>query len=109
MEGGLVKVSLGRRTFEYELFLSNEDLVVPTYRALHPKTELRSEGTQDERAQEFADKVRSNRDKAVLAQALAAKADRDPAIRLDPPGYIARAIRWATAGEWEETDVSATD
>jgi putative ATP-dependent endonuclease of OLD family len=109
LESGLLRVWLGRRTLEYELFLSNEDMVVSTYRELHPMTEPPSGGEQDERAQQFADRVRSNGDKAVLAQAIAAKADADQTIRLTAPGYIARAIRWVTAGEWEDDDAPATD
>jgi len=94
LKAGLLAVFLARRTFEYELFLANEDLVLSTYRRLHPRTDFAFAGTPGERAVQFATKVRDNRDKAVLAQNLANRIDSD-SPPLAVPDYIQKAIRWA--------------
>ena len=106
LAGGLLRVALARRTFEYELFLSNEDLVVATYQELHPKTNLDFDGTPECKAGKFADKVHTNRDKAVFAQTLAAKVQRDRSLTLNVPAYIEKALRWTVKDEWQEEDGS---
>jgi putative ATP-dependent endonuclease of OLD family len=97
---GLLRVVLARRTFEYELFLSNPELVISTYRNLHPQTNLDFPGTAEDKAAAFAGKIHDNGDKAVFAQALAAKVQADNSITLNVPTYIETAIRWAAKGEW---------
>jgi putative ATP-dependent endonuclease of OLD family len=102
LEGGLVRVVLARRTFEYELFLSNEELAITTYKELHPQTNLDFSGSPEEKAEAFAQKIHQNRDKAIFAQTLAAKVQRNDSLRLNVPSYIEKALRWAIKGEWQD-------
>jgi len=107
-ESELLKVALARRTFEYELFLSNQELVLSVYRELHPQTDLDFTGTDEDKADALATKIHNNGDKAVLAQALAAKLQSDTAITLNVPTYIEKALRWAIQGEWPEDNGTST-
>lgn len=109
LEAGLLRVSLAKKTFEYELFLGNEELVTSVYGELHPRTNLSFAGTLNERAATFADKVRDNRDKAIFAQTLALKVEQDSTVTLVVPEYIRNAVRWATEGTWEEQSVVVLD
>ncbi len=108
LEGGLLKVALARNNFEYELYMSNKDLVKATYQELHPQTDLAFSGTPEEIAVQFADKVSARRDKAVFAQLLAAKIRKGQPLELNVPEYIRDAIRWAVKGDWQESDGSGT-
>jgi putative ATP-dependent endonuclease of the OLD family len=101
LESGLLRIVLAKHTFEYELFLSNETLVVSTYQDLHPQTNLDFTGTPEEKADAFMKKIHDNNDKAVFAQALAAKVQKDSSATLKTPAYIEKAIRWAVKGEWQ--------
>ena len=100
---------LARHTFEYELFLSNENLVVATYKELHSATDLDFSGTREQKAEQFAEKLKVNQDKAPFAQTLAHKIEHDSSIPLVVPDYIKGAIRWTTRGQQEGTSVSAAD
>lgn len=104
----LLKVALARRTFEYELFLSNQELVLETYKELHPRTNLDLSGTAEEKARSFVAKVEGNHDKALLAQSLAAKVQSDGDTALRVPAYIEKALRWAVKGEWPEDNGAGT-
>lgn len=98
---GLVKVVLGRKTFECEMCMANERLLLDTYQALHPRTDLVFQGSVEERAMQFAAKVHDNKDKAILAQELARRIEREGADVAVPP-YIAKAIVWAVQGGWAD-------
>lgn len=109
LEGELLKVFLATKTFEYELFYSNEEIVTSIYRELHPQTEIAFVGITAERAMRFAEKVAGNKDKALLAQEFARKVEDDRSISVVVPDYIANAIRWVTRGEWENPNASRAD
>ena len=109
LAGGLLDVFLARLTFEYELFLENDDLIVSTYQDLHPGTDLSFAGTLEEKAVEFVKKIKANRDKAVFAQILANKIEDDSSIELVVPEYIKGAIQWATRGQQEGASVPAAN
>ena len=102
LERGLLKVFLAEHTFEYELFLNNESLVVTTYKDLHPRTDLDFPGTQEQKAMQFVEKLKTNEDKAPFAQTLANIIEHGPRVEVVVPDYIKKAIRWAVRGEWEE-------
>jgi putative ATP-dependent endonuclease of OLD family len=108
LSGGLLRVVLAERTFEYELFLKNEDLVKSVYKELHPQTDLDFAGSIQEKAAQFADKILANRDKGIFAQTLAAKIDHGDSICVTVPKYIENAVRWAVRGEWAEDDAAGT-
>jgi putative ATP-dependent endonuclease of OLD family len=99
LASGLLKVLLARKTFEYELYLVNEALVLETYRSLHPRTDLTFTGSLEDRARQFAFKVEANEDKAILAQELTWRIGEENLTPQVPP-YIQKAIRWALRGEW---------
>jgi len=107
LSGGMLKVVLAENTFEYELFLINEDLVTATYNELHPRTALRFNGTSREKARQFLEKIKSNRDKAEFAQRLAAKLEHNDTACLAVPEYIKRALQWAVKEEWTDDEPSA--
>ncbi|MGD0457760.1 MAG: AAA family ATPase [Terriglobia bacterium] len=95
LAGGNLRVYLARRTFEFELYLANEELTKEAYRGLHPDTPP-SAGNPETRAMSFVEHLRSNKDKAVLAQCLAEKlSDAGSLEGLSVPVYIQRAIKWA--------------
>lgn len=99
LEGGLLKVFLARHTFEYELYLENEVLMKKCYAELHPRTSLDFQGSDSERAKAFAEKVASNRDKAVFAQKLAGKIEIDGEYSgWGVPEYIQRSLKWVIDG-----------
>lgn len=109
LAGGLVDVFLARMTFEYELFLENPDLLISVYQELHPGTDLSFTGTIEQKALEFVRKIKSNRDKAVLAQMLAQKIEHESSIQVAVPDYIKNAIQWAARGQQEGASVSPTN
>ena len=105
LRGGTLDVFLATVTFEHELYMKNEDLVLKVYKKLHPKTDLDFIGEDVSRAQQFVDKLKSNKDKAVFAQELAAELQADDALRAFVlPDYIQNAIRWVVTGNASKTD-----
>jgi len=98
LKGGLLRVFLARETFEYELFLSNEDFIKRSYGELHSHTDFNFTGDEHLRAAEFAKKVNSNQDKGLFAQQLAAKIENDKSLNFVVPDYIQTAIKWAIDG-----------
>jgi putative ATP-dependent endonuclease of the OLD family len=106
LEKGLVKVCLGTRTLEYELYRANAEVLTRVYQELHPRTNLEFDGSVEQRASAFAAKVAGNKDKAVLAQTLAKKLEEEGFGDFVVPDYIQQAIRWAICGD-ETTDNAA--
>lgn len=91
LEGGQLRVYLAERTFEFELFQAgNSQIMISTYLALHPKTEIKT-------VDDFVNKIKENKDKAVFAQTLASRLREDKAVRagFTVPQYIQDAINWA--------------
>ena len=108
LSGGLLKVVLAKHTFEYELFLANEKLVIATYQKIHSKTDLNFTGTTEQKAVQFKDKIKNNKDKAVFAQSLSAKLECDNTSSLVVPGYIKKAMSWVVKGEWIDENASGS-
>ncbi|MFH1367932.1 MAG: AAA family ATPase [Elusimicrobiota bacterium] len=90
---GKLKVYLSNITFEYELYLQNENVITEVYRNIHPRFNLNS-GNISEKAIQFTQKIKDNKDKAVFAQILAEKLKNEN-IAFNVPAYIQDAIKWA--------------
>ena len=91
LEGEQLKVFLGKKTFEYELFVNGNDEVLKNiYLIMHPNTEIDSADT-------FIDKLKQNKDKAEFAQLLCLKLQEDDNLKniFKVPEYIQKAIKWA--------------
>lgn len=98
LQGGKVKVFLARKTFEYELYLVNENIIKTAYLELHPQTNLDFEDSNIEnRAEHFLNKLNQNQDKAAFAQHLANKIDENTEVMSNfrVPEYIENSIKWA--------------
>lgn len=105
LAGGNVRVFLSAVTFEHALYILNERLLLSTYSRLHPKTDLTFSGDSPERASQFLEKLKSNKDKAVLAQTLAADFQDPGALSgLEVPKYIQQALRWVITGDATDTN-----
>lgn len=105
LRGGMVEVFLATQTFEYELFLANENLVKKAYADLHPQTDLNFDGDLQERAKAFVEKLKTNKDKGIFAQYLAGKIeDGGDYSTFIVPTYIKRALNWAIKGYATETN-----
>jgi len=106
LAGGMVaKPFLAKYTFEYELYYKNEILVAKVYRELHPRTGLEFNGTIEQRALQFVDKIKTNRDKAVFAQLLAQEIEENVSFQeFVVPNYIQHAIKWVVDGNDERTN-----
>ena len=98
LEGGLLKVYLAERTFEYELFKENEELLEEAYKRIHPKAKDVEGNTVNERARAFVKKIKKQ--KAVLAQELAfiLESDEKKLAGIVIPEYIKQAITWVIQG-----------
>lgn len=95
LEGGLLRVFLAQMTFEYELYLRNEALLLEAYRRIHPQAKDPQGETVEERAAAFVGKVHRAGSKARLAQeASFLLEDEERLESLLVPGYIEEAIRW---------------
>jgi len=103
LAGGMVaEPFLAKYTFEYELYYKNEALVTKAYKELHQRTNLEFNGTIEERARLFVDRIKTNRDKAVFAQLLAQKIEEDVSFqKFVVPSYIQHAIKWVVDGNDE--------
>lgn len=105
LERGLLKVKLAEKTFEIELFKAgnNKDILLEIFNEMHPIAAGRiEEGTSvDEHANNFLEKVNSNKAKSELAHCLAIKLESDAGLRDEfiVPNYIKDAIRWVIKGE----------
>jgi len=105
LENGLLKVQLAEKTFEIELFKAgnNKDILLEIFEEMHPTAVGRiEEGISiDEHAQNFLEKVNSNKAKSELAHCLAIRLESDAGLRdeFTVPDYIKGAIRWVVKGE----------
>lgn len=94
LAGANLLVFPAQRTFEFELFLENENLLTEVYCILHPHTHF-SGGDRESKAKDFVNYLRSNKDKAVFAQYLAERLSNENSLKsLSVPDYIQRAINW---------------
>jgi putative ATP-dependent endonuclease of OLD family len=104
LEGGNLKVFLGKNTFEYELFIAaedNENVILEIYREMHSKTKF-NQDLKEERAKFLINKLNDFKDKSELAHCLAIKLDEDiddARNNFDVPNYIQNAIKWVVKGE----------
>ena len=105
LENGLLKVLLAKKTFEIELFKSgnNKDILLDIFKEMHPIAAGRiEEGVSiEEHAENFLEKVNSNKAKSELAHGLAIKLESDAGLRdgFSVPDYIRDAIKWVVKGE----------
>jgi putative ATP-dependent endonuclease of the OLD family len=105
LEKGLLKVQLAEKTFEIELFKAghNEKILLEIFEEMHPTAAGRiEEGVSiDEHAQNFLEKVNSNKAKSKLAHCLAIRLESDAGLRdkFTVPDYIKDAIAWVVKGE----------
>jgi len=105
LENGLLKVQLAEKTFEIELFKAgnNKDILLEIFEEMHPTAVGRIEEWRsiDEHAQNFLEKVNSNKAKSELAHCLAIRLESDAGLRdeFTVPDYIKGAIRWVVKGE----------
>lgn len=94
LEGGKLRVYLARNTFEYELYLEeNEEIIIEIYKELHSRLRLDTTLSLEERAKKLCDTLERNEDKAIFAQKLASKLNENNNFGI--PQYIQNAIRWA--------------
>jgi len=98
LEGGLLKVCLAERTFEYELFKEDEELLQQAYKRIHPEAKAVEGSTVDERAKAFVKKIKKQ--KARLAQEVAfiLESDEEKLAVIIVPKYIKQAITWVIQG-----------
>jgi putative ATP-dependent endonuclease of OLD family len=105
LEKGLLKVQLAEKTFEIELFKAgnNKDILLEIFEEMHPTAAGRIEegASIDEHAQNFLEKVNSNKAKSELAHCLAIRLESDAGLRdeFTVPDYIKDAIRWVVKGK----------
>ncbi len=105
LENGLLKVLLAEKTLEIELFKSgnNKDVLLDIFREMHPIAAGRiAEGASiEEHADNFLEKVNSNKAKSELAHRLAIKLESDAESKenFTVPDYIKDAIKWVVKGE----------
>jgi putative ATP-dependent endonuclease of OLD family len=103
-EGGNVLVWFADRTFEYELYQENGDLLgeLHTTKMGHTRTEI-------DGAKEFVEKLEGFKDKAEFAQLLAVHLQNNTEAfeGFKVPTYLQKAIRWVIDGQAEEVDSKA--
>lgn len=105
LEKGLLKVCLAEKTFEYELFKTgdNKKILLEIFSEMHPVAagRIKSGASTNEHADNFLDKIVSNKAKSELAHRLAMKLESNTDARnnFTVPEYIENAIRWVTKGE----------
>ncbi|MFO8067360.1 MAG: AAA family ATPase, partial [Bacteroidales bacterium] len=93
---GNLEVKIAKNTFEYELMIQsqqNADLIKEVYETIHSQTKLKEGDDLEERALELLEKLDSFSDKAILAQELAYKIDKENQP-FDVPDYIEEGIKW---------------
>lgn len=105
LEEDRLKVFLAKNTFEYELFITNnnKDILLEIFNEMHPRSMQRlvTDPNIEIFAQNFLSKVNSNQAKSELAHRLAIKLEDNIAIREQfvVPTYIKDAIKFVTKGE----------
>jgi putative ATP-dependent endonuclease of the OLD family len=99
VESENLKVFLAKRTFEYELFLLNEELLIKSYKQLHKK--YNPPETTKANAIDLLTKLKSNEDKGEFSQLLAMELiesdDAKKSFRV--PKYIEKCIKWVVGIE----------
>jgi putative ATP-dependent endonuclease of OLD family len=92
-------VVLAKKTFEYELFLKNEDILIDVYKTdlNHSQTKIIGKNIH-KRAICFIEKLKQNKEKGEFSQALSVKLKENNILRhsFKVPEYIQEAIRWVT-------------
>ena len=105
LERGQLKVLLAEKTFEIELFKagSNKDILLEMFAEMHPVAagKIEEGASIDEHANNFLEKLTSNKAKSELAHCLAIRLENDEGLRSEftVPNYIESAIKWVAKGE----------
>lgn len=94
-----LRVELAKNTFEYELMIAdgyNARLILRIYKYMHPNTEFIDSTDSHLIALDVLKKLKSNKDKSILAENLAYCLDVKPGMRAHfvVPDYIKNAIKW---------------
>lgn len=94
-----LKVFLATKTFEYELFLLNDELLIKLYKNLHPRYD--PQGTTKAKAIDLLDRLKSNKDKGAFSQRLAMELIENDNLKKDfrVPNYIRKCIKWVVGIE----------
>lgn len=94
-----LKIFLAKRTFEYELFLLNEELLIKLYNKLHKK--YNPQETTKANAIDLLKKLESNEDKGEFSQLLAMELIENDDAKKDfrVPKYIQKCIKWVVGIE----------
>ena len=104
LEGGSLKIFLGKVTFEYELFMcgNNKETLLSIFGNLKPKAAANIEpgDSLSSYAFAFGEKVKANKAKSELAHSLAIELEQNAALRNSfvIPQYIQNAIKWIVNG-----------
>ena len=103
VEGGYLKACISQdTTFEIDLWnAGNNEIMKSVYEDLHPRTVINN-------GEELVEKLVSNKDKALFAQELAYRLEKD-GIELTPPGYIVDALKWITPEDEGEEVIGIED
>jgi len=99
LENGQLKVFLAKYTFEYELYIAeNENTMIDVYRNFHQNFSIDRAIIIEKQAKQFLNKLKDNNDKAIFAQELSRRLieDKDLGENFKVPQYIQDAIRWVT-------------
>jgi putative ATP-dependent endonuclease of OLD family len=106
LKNGYLHVETSSVTFEYELFVAgeyNRVLLLSIYRDMHPISASRITANTDTNiyAQNFLEKVESNKAKSELAHRLSLRleSDEDARRQFIVPEYIKRSICWVIKGD----------
>lgn len=104
LENKNLKVYLAERTFEFELFIAgNQNILLEIFHEMHPIAADKIKHDDDIRvhANNFLDKVISNKAKSELAHMLAVKLSTNQEARSSfiVPNYLQNAIKYVVKGE----------
>jgi putative ATP-dependent endonuclease of the OLD family len=100
-----LRVFLAEKTFEFELFIAgnNKEILFSIFNSMHPTAASRISANDDVRvyAENFLDKIISDKAKSELAHRLAVTLSTDEALRTSfvVPTYIQNAIKYVVKGE----------
>ena len=103
VEGGYLKSCISHdTTFEIDLWnAGNDKIMKKVYEGLHPRTTIDS-------GEKLVEKLTSNQDKALFAQELAYRLEKDD-IKLTPPDYIIDAFDWIAPKAEDEKMIGVKD
>ncbi len=99
MKSDNLQVVLAKKTFEYELFLKNEGILMDIYKNDLNHRQLKIAGKNiQEKSICFVKKLKDNKEKGEFSQALSVKLKENNVLRhsFKVPEYIQEAIRWVT-------------